>query len=489
MTAGLLGDVSSYDGRTGELTVRYDFSQALHAADFIVLASGEASGLKGGAVRWKARSGAALANDRLKAGELGVAFRLTRASGPFVLVFGRRQAVGVRVDEKGVSLRQADRHAALWSAGGKELAKRGATLARSLSLSVQQRGRRFTVHVDKVKALAVEVPSLPEGDWIAWGSAGKGEASVDDLTLIGRPATWWLEEAAAAEAMTSGAAKPNAWTNQGGDGLWATGANWSLGHPPREGECAVFEKGASTCRARKGTVAPKLAGLSLHRRFRGRVLFDAGFAESGGQKLKLTGDLCLLGGRLTVTGLVRGNGTSAKGTGVTIRAANLLIGRGGLLESDKRGFLAKQGPGFVYSRGGSAGAHGGKGGGRLSGRARLYGDPKKPVTLGSGSMDANGGGAIRLIASGTVNLNGLVSASGGGRSGGGAGGSIWITCVRFEGRGRIRANGGHDEVGGGGGGRVAVYSEEQSFRGKMEAKGGTGHFPGHDGSVVTLPMR
>jgi hypothetical protein len=85
-------------------------------------------------------------------------------------------------------------------------------------------------------------------------------------------------------------------------------------------------------------------------------------------------------------------------------------------------------------------------------------------------MADNGGGVVRVIASGSVVVNGAVSADASDHtalqtySGGGAGGAIYITCAALGGSGGLfsaRGSGGHvydakNGAGGGGGGRIAI---------------------------------
>jgi hypothetical protein len=75
-----------------------------------------------------------------------------------------------------------------------------------------------------------------------------------------------------------------------------------------------------------------------------------------------------------------------------------------------------------------------------------------------------GGGLIRVVAGGTVALDGTLSANGqngpGWGSSGGSGGGIYVTCRRLEGAGTLAANGGNGyntSGSGGGGGRIAVW--------------------------------
>jgi len=121
--------------------------------------------------------------------------------------------------------------------------------------------------------------------------------------------------------------------------------------------------------------------------------------------------------------------------------------------------------------GGAGGGHGGDGGnsGTFAG-GLSYGSVTQPITLGSGggSWFSNpggaGGGAVRLIVSGALTLNGSIVAIGvqpGPAAGAGAGGSIWISAGSLSGTGTLQArggNGGQNSWGGGGGGRIAVYA-------------------------------
>ncbi len=82
-----------------------------------------------------------------------------------------------------------------------------------------------------------------------------------------------------------------------------------------------------------------------------------------------------------------------------------------------------------------------------------------PVNAGSGGGSINGpggwgGGALKLIVTGTLTVNGILSANGtdgagGSTAGGGAGGSLWLQINNLAGNGKILANGtiliGNDE--------------------------------------------
>jgi len=124
--------------------------------------------------------------------------------------------------------------------------------------------------------------------------------------------------------------------------------------------------------------------------------------------------------------------------------------------------------------------------------------PRIPFCAGAaGGAGANtyvvgceGGGAVRLSVGGQLSLEGSVSANGNpgvqDDSGGGAGGSIWITAGALTGSGNLLAKGGDGDLfggGGGGGGRIAIYSPANTFSGFMNVAGGSG---ANDGQIGTL---
>jgi hypothetical protein len=196
------------------------------------------------------------------------------------------------------------------------------------------------------------------------------------------------------------------------------------------------------------------------------------------------------------------------GQGVTISAVNVTVNTGSSITADDQGYTggatgqAGNGPGggcgsIGYDSAG--GSHGGVGTGTGScGPGPIYGSPLMPTDLGSGGggtsisaggstygprVGGNGGGAIRLIVTGTLTNNGSISANGksgpgnwppslDNYAGGGSGGSIWATVGTLTGSGVFTANGGPRYWGdlptgpAGGGGRIAVYyANGNSFTG------------------------
>jgi hypothetical protein len=171
-------------------------------------------------------------------------------------------------------------------------------------------------------------------------------------------------------------------------------------------------------------------------------------------------------GSLTVTANARlvFHGDPSTGRGCAVKVdGDLTVEAGASISADHEGYGVRKGPGGASGHWRNGGTHGGRARGNPH---RPYGSAEAPVTLGSGGGLGRGGGAIKVTASGTVRVNGAVTADGqsGNGTGAGAGGSIFIVCERLEGSGRLRANGA-------GGGRIAVYFRHGAFTGRAEAKG------------------
>jgi hypothetical protein len=154
------------------------------------------------------------------------------------------------------------------------------------------------------------------------------------------------------------------------------------------------------------------------------------------------------------------------------------------------------GPGAGGAYGGAS--HGGSGGtGGEAWTGSTYGSSNAPVEPGSGGgaysgsygPGGDGGGAVRILASGQVYVDGSINADGHARyqhhAGGGAGGSIHIRCSSIAGTtGSITANGGEGRHGGGGG-RIAVYSVTDRYEGSVAADGGPADVTaGGEGTIV-----
>ena len=205
------------------------------------------------------------------------------------------------------------------------------------------------------------------------------------------------------------------------------------------------------------------------------------------------------------------NLTVAAGSTLTVPAAqsNLFLAvlnnanLAGSLNVDHLGYAQSNGPGAgsAVSSKGSGGGYGGAGGAASSGApgGASYGSATEPVDFGSGGGNgaatatggSDGGGALHLSVAGVLSVNGIVSANGNAGlqddSGGGAGGSVWISAGSLSGAGNISALGGAGVPlggGGGGGGRLAIYTPTNNFTGATSVRGGGGWSPGQGGTVL-----
>ena len=157
------------------------------------------------------------------------------------------------------------------------------------------------------------------------------------------------------------------------------------------------------------------------------------------------------------------------GVGVTINAGSVQVDAGSSINADGQGYAGGypepgNGPGGGAGGTTTGGSYGGVG---YNSGGTTYGSQFQPVDLGSSASGfcayggchwaGSGGGAIRLVVTGTLTNNGVISANGGGGESGGAGGSVWVTTGTLTGSGIFTAIGGSGSGSGGGGGRVAVY--------------------------------
>jgi hypothetical protein len=195
---------------------------------------------------------------------------------------------------------------------------------------------------------------------------------------------------------------------------------------------------------------------------------------------------------------------------IDISATTINVQSGGLIDADGLGLIADTGTGAGQpsSGYGSGAGYGGAGGAGSFAGGTTYGSASSPNDLGSGGGDdtgsgvadgSSGGGLIKLNVSGTMTINGTVSADGAdvpgsiGDDGAGSGGSVWVTVGTLEGSTCvITADGGSaaSDGGGGGGGRIAVYytTDNSNCSSGATATGGTGPGVGADGADGTVNL-
>ena len=119
----------------------------------------------------------------------------------------------------------------------------------------------------------------------------------------------------------------------------------------------------------------------------------------------------------------------------------------------------------------------------FSGPKKTYGSYEAPTSLGSGSGETSGGSGIKLEArAGKALLNGFIDMDGESgtstRTGGGSGGSIWVSAYYIDGTGNLTAGGGevsYSYAGGGGGGYITLdYDNMNTFSGTQTVLGSNG---------------
>ncbi|MCA9517539.1 MAG: hypothetical protein KC635_21510, partial [Myxococcales bacterium] len=199
------------------------------------------------------------------------------------------------------------------------------------------------------------------------------------------------------------------------------------------------------------------------------------------------------------------NVASADGTPqhqVNVAATTIDVRSGGSVTANGRGYPGNTGRTGTTLASYQGGSHGGVGG-HVTNVGYAYDDVTAPTRMGGGGAIYNssagpGGGVIRLVASGTLTIDGAVSANGlAGSSqyaGMGAGGAVQLDAGALAGAGTVSANGAgwaSGWAGGGGGGRVAVaYSGAApalvTTAGKLSAAGGASSNSGGAGTIWVL---
>ncbi len=261
---------------------------------------------------------------------------------------------------------------------------------------------------------------------------------------------------------------PGQFSTQGGHGSAVTGANGTL-FLKQDGQGLgdlVIDGGGQATPNSRTPIPPGYVFDNLTIRNRAVVVADTPIVVNG--TLALTGDSVL-------------THSLQQESGLSIQAARVDIDETSAIDVSARGYrgghrdgnglcegLTLGGlPGAAYR---AAGTYGGFGA-RVDGASNLpYGQPNRPVYLGSGGscgphgrVGGHGGGLVSIRASESVTVNGRVAADGGAGSvdyepGAGSGGSVDVTTSLLRGTGTISANGGGLEAGGGGG-RIAIRYE------------------------------
>ncbi len=293
-----------------------------------------------------------------------------------------------------------------------------------------------------------------------------------------RHANDWRKSGAVLAALVLGTcgAQAVSWIGGGGNSSWFNPANWDPAGVPGAGAAVTNTAGAIL-------LTNETAVLASFTMTGGSVTFS-----NWTTRLRAT-EVDLRAGTLTLPPAYANNQMSNR---VWVVGTNFTLGTNAVIQASGKGYKAANGPGAGSLKLGAS--HGGIGGrGDPIAQPQPYDSVSQPLYPGSGgSLDvANygaGGGAVRIEAGGTATLFGQILADGqdGYRyTGGGAGGSVYISCATLAGSasGLISASGGlvpdwggpNDRLaGGGGGGRIAVAYSSLSGRPAIRFRGTAG---------------
>ena len=262
----------------------------------------------------------------------------------------------------------------------------------------------------------------------------------------------------------------NAWVG-GASGEWGVSSNWSLGMVPQAGQSATLPAGCTVALVES---TPRLKELVV---------------AVGATLVASNWTTCVSADRVSVAGTVTATGpftNELHKSRVWISCGDLEVAASGKIDVAGKGWKggvngvyalaytnnaarAGWGPGGVSTSCNGA-SHMGLGGyyaGYTYRLSRTYDDPFAPLEPGSGGYGMNytsaqtpdGGGAVRIEATGDVVVNGSILADGdaiyaikAGTSSndgdtGASGGSVWIICGCLSGTGTISATGGDGKNG------------------------------------------
>lgn len=255
------------------------------------------------------------------------------------------------------------------------------------------------------------------------------------------------------------------------DADWATASNWD-GGVPQAGDSVTIPSGVENMPILSAET-PALAAVSVS----GTLTFT-----NWTTRLNATTVTVADGGVLTCAGPFTDSEMSNR---VWVACTDFTLESGGQVDVTDKGYglpvTAGLGAGVGYGPGVATGntyggAHGGFGGGRFTGSGTIYGSAEEPTAPGSTGKSKNGssyakgipaGGAVRIDATGTVTINGTITANGHDSSsnnncGGASGGSVLIYSRKIVASGgSISADGGsqgdYTFMRPGGGGRIALH--------------------------------
>ena len=262
-------------------------------------------------------------------------------------------------------------------------------------------------------------------------------------------------------------------------------ANWSAGHAPLATEKVMFDGRFSTAACEwDDAAAQTVAGWKQAEGYTAMVEFDTEFPEYASATFPcftITGDCEILTGGWTCRGNYNNYGAANPSNTSKLASKRwcLNVSVGGKMTLASGATIDLTGKGFGHPGNQSSPSYGGYGFLALETMAP-YGSLTEPFDPGmgcrsqgdqNGRISGIGGGAVKLVVTGDLELGGAIRAVGTidnnvVRSGG-TGGSIWIDARQISGEGTIDASGcppssftSDQGVAVGSGGRIALYTKE-----------------------------
>ena len=331
---------------------------------------------------------------------------------------------------------------------------------------------------DATAAAEVSVTAVPDEGYafVGWSGDVAGLSGGLDEASQTVPMSQGRQLAATFTRTGKGDGSTYVWTGGAADGDFLNAANWDRGDTPLEDDVVVVSPAAAT-EITLSSTTPRYASITLGGGAGKVTLYLQNWDTA------LNADSVTVGakGVLTVPSYFLDTEMSNR---VYVTCRDFTLEAGGAISMNGKGWRCKTstsvkgaGPGGGYSnRGGAShGGYGGLGYGFYSTPPAIYGSVEAPLDPGSGGGRdgggyndslGHGGGAVRIAATGAVRLWGTIKADGfpgqnGSITGGGSGGSIYISSGTFDGTNVISACGGRlptsaNHTGGGGGGRISI---------------------------------
>ncbi len=268
------------------------------------------------------------------------------------------------------------------------------------------------------------------------------------------------------------------------DGLASVASNWSAGHAPTSSEKVLFDGDFSTKKCEWDSAASStVASWTQRASYTGTVTFDTEFPDYSGATFPLftiTGNCDILGGKWSCRGNYNNFGVTVDPMNTTATAKrwclNVSVGGAMTIASGASVTVTGRGYGYPSSNSGASQAYGGYAHG---GATTPYGSITEPFDPGRGALSqgdqkkkisAIGGGAVKLMVSGNLTVDGSIVALGTVDNNvvrsAGTGGSIWIVANQISGSGTIDASACPKSqlssdlaVSTGSGGRIALYTQ------------------------------